>query len=126
MAGNKDGNREAGPSRAGLNQRLFEASSEGAADVVGELLEQGADVNALNAFGSTPLHLAASGGSAELVAALIAAGANINAKDRKGRTALERAEEQGGEAVAQAIREAVSLRHAHRVKAMKIGRGGRS
>lgn len=123
MAGNKDEDREAGPSQAGLNQRLFEAASEGAADVVGELLGQGADVNAVNAYGSTPLHLAASGGSAELIAALVAAGADVNAKDRKDRTPLERAEEQGGEAAAQAIREAVSLRHAQRVKAMKVLRG---
>ena len=50
------------------------------------LLEAGADVNAANAEGSTPLHDAAAHGDLELVNCLSAAGGNLLAKDMLGMT----------------------------------------
>lgn len=78
-----------------LNRRLFEAAAEGDADAVGELLEQGADVNAVSACGATPLHWAALHGQTAAVLALIAQGADVNARDKDGRTPLHWAESRG-------------------------------
>lgn len=59
------------PGWAGISMRL--------------LLDAGADVNASNALGQTPLHFAASSGYIEGVGALVAAGANPRAIDTEGR-----------------------------------------
>lgn len=57
---------------------------------VKDLLEQGSDVNATDAFGRTPLMLAAMGNSQELINLLLEYGADINAKDfSAGKTALQ-------------------------------------
>jgi hypothetical protein len=70
-------------------------------ELIRRLLERGADVDARNRRGATPLHYAAVGNpqsprwnpeaQAGAVAALIAAGANPNAVDRSGATPLHRA-----------------------------------
>src|SRR5207253_1506577 len=46
------------------------------------LLKAGADPNAENRLGVTPLYLAAQNGSAEIIKSLLAAGANANKVDR--------------------------------------------
>ncbi|CAG0894433.1 unnamed protein product [Darwinula stevensoni] len=46
------------------------------------LLEKGADVNATNSIGNTPLHAAASAGHAACMRVLIQAGANVNAENK--------------------------------------------
>ena len=51
-------------------------------------LDHGADVNATDAGGNTPLHLAVAS-SDELVRLLVERGANVNAKDQLGRTPLD-------------------------------------
>jgi uncharacterized protein len=53
-----------------------------------ELLDQGADVNAADAAGWTPLHFAAQDYRVDAVATLIAAGAEIDARNRFGATPL--------------------------------------
>lgn len=52
------------------------------------LLRQGADPNARDAEGRTPLHSAVLGGSTELMEMLLSAGADINAPDAAGWTPL--------------------------------------
>lgn len=99
---------------------LHHAAMRGKDRVALALLDHGADVNAVNAFSATPLHEAAVGGHAKLVRALIARGADLDAGDGSGRTPLETAEEQGENAAAEVIREEISLRHAERVKALKV------
>jgi len=58
------------------------------ADVQAEL-DKGADVNAKDADGWTPLYFAANGGHKEIVELLIAKGASVNAKNVDGETPLD-------------------------------------
>ncbi len=66
-------------------------SGPAAVDVVSLLVEAGADVNARNESGSTPLHSAASSGDAAMVSVLLAAGADANAARPSGATPLHSA-----------------------------------
>lgn len=59
-----------------------------ARDLVGLLLKHGANVNAVDRNGMTPLHLAASRGLPEQAKLLLDAGANIDARDMRGFTPL--------------------------------------
>src|SRR6185369_17004385 len=68
---------------------LFRATIEGDTDMVKSLLSSpGADVNATNEAGSTPLLECARYGHDKICRELIAAGANLKAKDNAGKTAL--------------------------------------
>src|SRR5215208_1392768 len=68
---------------------LFRAAREGNTDMVKSLLSSpGADVNATDERGSTPLLEAARYGHEDVCRMLIAAGANLKSKDRDGNTAL--------------------------------------
>ena len=68
---------------------LFRATREGNTDMVKALLSSpGADVNATDERGSTPLLEAARYGHDDICRVLIAAGANLKARDRDGKTAL--------------------------------------
>src|SRR5581483_11774707 len=58
-----------------------------ASRMVGLYLERGADVNAGDAYGVTPLIHAAMYGNANVVAALLKHHAAVNAKDKSGDTA---------------------------------------
>lgn len=53
------------------------------------LIKNGADVNAKNEYGETPLHLAASNEYDNMVEFLIKNGADINAKTERGNTPLQ-------------------------------------
>jgi ankyrin repeat protein len=77
------------PARNSQTDALFRATIEGNTDMVRSLLSTpGADVNATNERGSTPLLEAARYGHDDVTRVLIAAGANVKAKDNDGKTAL--------------------------------------
>ena len=68
---------------------LFRATREGNTDMVKSLVSSpGADVNATDERGSTPLLEAARYGHNDIARVLIAAGADLKAKDKDGKTAL--------------------------------------
>ena len=60
----------------------------GDVEVVRDLLDRGADVNARDRYGQTALMLAAHGGHRAIVEALIAHGANLNCTAKFGLSAL--------------------------------------
>ena len=83
------------------------AAREGGVETVRWLLAQGADVNARDSAGATPLHAAARpwwGEKPEMVSVLLAAGADRGARDAAGRTALDTAVAAGFAATAELLR----------------------
>ncbi len=68
---------------------------QGTADVVDVLLKNGADVNARDTLGETPLFLAARKGFETIVKSLLDHGADANAKTRRGCTPLHAAADSG-------------------------------
>jgi ankyrin repeat protein len=60
-------------SLAGLNQQLIEMAGNGNVQGVQNLLEKGADVNAKDSLGKTPLRWAVDSNNAEIVRTLLAA-----------------------------------------------------
>jgi hypothetical protein len=71
-----------------LNEELLDASKKGDVEKVKKLLKEGADVNAKDRFGFTPLHYTALNGHIEIVKLLIERGADVNAKTNGGWTPL--------------------------------------
>ena len=61
------------------------------AEIVKELLAKGAEKDAQEMFGDTPLICAAEKGHTEIVKQLLATGAKKNAQSHRGRTALMKA-----------------------------------
>ena len=70
---------------------FHKAAGAGNIEAVKQHLAGGADVNAKNQYGSTPLHFAAGYGRNEMAELLIAAGAEVNAKTKRGETPLDAA-----------------------------------
>ncbi|TDA41701.1 MAG: hypothetical protein DSO07_03190 [Thermoproteota archaeon] len=62
---------------------------------VKELLDRGADVNAKDIFGDTPLHIAARNGHLDIVKLLLERGADVNARNESGDTPLTAAAANG-------------------------------
>jgi ankyrin repeat protein len=86
---------------------LFRAVIDGNTEMVRSLLSApGADVNARNDRGSTPLLEAARYGHNDIARTLIAAGANVNAKDNDGKTALMLAVQGNHEEVVRVLKQA--------------------
>lgn len=74
-----------------MSTELFTAVLAGDVAKTAALLKNGADCNASNEEGATPLMLAAGAGHLELVELLIKAGAKVDAADARGWTALFKA-----------------------------------
>ncbi len=86
---------------------LFRATVEGNTDMVKSLVSSpGADVNATDDRGNTPLLEAARYGHNDICRVLIAAGANLNAKDKDGKTALMLAVQGGHDEVVRVLKQA--------------------
>ena len=69
------------------------------------LLEHGADINARNQDGSTPLLVASFHGALEVVSLLLERGADVEARRNDGKTALQLAVENGDDDVVELLRE---------------------
>jgi ankyrin repeat protein len=69
------------------------------------LLEHGADLNAQNRVGRTPLHRASFNGAVEVVRLLLEHGADVEAKNIVGGTALQEAADRGHGEVVELLRE---------------------
>ncbi|MCE2993293.1 MAG: ankyrin repeat domain-containing protein, partial [Candidatus Jidaibacter sp.] len=82
-----------------LNNQLYKYIANGQIDDVKMSLAKGADVNAVNHSGQSPLHLAAENGNEKVVELLIGKGANVNAVDKDGWSPLHLAAENAHEKV---------------------------
>jgi hypothetical protein len=89
----------------GLDRELLDAASDGDAARVKELLRKGANVNARDESGHTPLHHAAYRGHAEVAELLLERGADVNARDKDGHTPLHWAAAEGYADVARLLLE---------------------
>jgi ankyrin repeat protein len=86
---------------------LFRATVEGNTDMVRSLLSSpGADVNATDERGRTPLLEAAGYGHEDICRVLIASGANLKAKDKDGKTALMLAVQNNHDDVVRVLKQA--------------------
>ncbi len=67
------------------------------------LIYNGADINARNGSGMTPLHAAALTGQKDAVELLIEKGADLNAKNENGVTPLQLASQQGHQTIVELL-----------------------
>ena len=74
-----------------VDRTLIVAAARGDIEAVKQHLATGADVNAKNEVGGTPLHFAALEGRKEIAELLITKGADVNSRTRDGLTPLDRA-----------------------------------
>ncbi len=65
------------------------ACSDDKTRIVKTLLAAGADIQALDVDGLTPLHVAAASGFPVIIATLITSGAKFDSKDKKGRKPVD-------------------------------------
>lgn len=89
--------------RGSVNDDLLKAAELGGIEDVSRLLADGADVNATNVYGNTPLQAAASLGHKSIAELLIAKGADVNAKDSDGDTPLHDAVTGGRKDIAELL-----------------------
>jgi ankyrin repeat protein len=71
-----------------MNEAWFEAAEQGRTDLLAELLDAGAEVDAFDRYGTTALAGAVFGGHADTVELLLARGADPNAARWEGHTAV--------------------------------------
>lgn len=82
---------------------LIQAAEKGYEKKVKSLIDSGADVNAANQFGVTPLMFAAAKGHQKVVEYLVEQGADVHAADEHGMTALMLAAEKGRQGVVKTL-----------------------
>jgi ankyrin repeat protein len=100
---------------AGVNEERFRAagprqraSASQVIEAVRLMLDNGGDVNAVNAEGQTALHGAAGGRSSDLVEFLLDHGAKVDIKDKDGLTPLDVAEQQQAKNIVEILSKAAS------------------
>ena len=71
-----------------LNKKLMDAAEKGNTNIVADLLDMGAQVDARNPFGWTVLHWAARNGKTDVSRLLLDRGAQVDARDEGGSTPL--------------------------------------
>jgi ankyrin repeat protein len=86
------------------NQPLHAATAGKQQDVIELLVESGADINAQDARGWTPLNIAAHDGPIATIRYLLAHGADPGIPNNEGRTPLQTAEHEGRDAAAEVLR----------------------
>ncbi|MFC7441142.1 ankyrin repeat domain-containing protein [Laceyella putida] len=74
-----------------VNLSLILAAEQGAVETVRQLLDAGADVNAVDGQGETALHKAAVQGDLAMIQCLVEAGADVNRQNQRGETAIHKA-----------------------------------
>jgi len=82
---------------------LWQIAAAGEVDQLEDILNRGADVNASNPSGLTPLMVAAYHGRIEMVRALIKHGAEVNATDDEGLTAAMLADDVGHDEIVKVL-----------------------
>jgi len=83
---------------------LHQVVASGDIDLVRSLLSKGADVNAKDRSGRTPLHYAARWGHKDVAELLLAKDADVNVKDNRGQTPLSLAEEEEHKEIVELLR----------------------
>lgn len=91
---------------------FFKSVKHGDTARVIEFLKHGADVNARDKYGSTPLHWATYYGHVEVVRLLLEWGADPTVRDKDGKSPLDVARERGQDDVARIIEEFIASRQA--------------
>jgi 26S proteasome non-ATPase regulatory subunit 10 len=74
---------------------LHRVATKGNIEILEILLQFGADVNKVNAFGETPMHYACHMASLRFLSILVDNGADITVKDKGGRNCLHHAAKSG-------------------------------
>src|ERR1017187_725486 len=88
------------PPAAEIGALLTESALKGQTDIADLLLAKGANVDARDKSGATPLHQAALKGNLAFATLLLQHGADVNARDRDGATPLHNAALNGGSELA--------------------------
>merc|ERR1719510_1130608 len=98
---------DSGVELSGASTPFHMACSRGLPNVVlEELLTRGAVVNAQNAIGATPLHVAALNGHVGVATFLLQHGANLSVTTKRGQTAIDIAKDFKFDALAELLKEA--------------------